>query len=372
MRAQDIIKKTIESRSITITQLASESGLRYETISRFLNGKQSLSEDSLLRLGAALGVDEDDLKGERAFKPQHGSIYGFLDVRGKIERISGVKDLERLYKQICVDEVALQREERELVAEAKKRVKETKNVIAPPVNVEDLFKYEEYDTMKVLVHPFRTSDDEVDDEPNNLGNMCVGYPFEMNGNTWLCSESAYIAGLFSENTPKHLKVQNDLLKEGNGYQAKKVIRQRNMVIAREDWETFNVQWMLYVVWNKCLGNREFANMLMRVPASAIIVENSSLQKGASAAFWGCQNAEWKHAKEVVERCVEIRSSNDIKRKKMLARQQINQIGIYKGVNAMGKILMICRQALENGVAPAIDYDLLRSMNIYILGERLQY
>lgn len=372
MDARKIIARAREEQKKSLKQLEQDSGLSYETISRYLSNKQTLSKDSLLRLGEALGLDEDELLGEREFKPQHGRIYGFIDIRGNIERINGVKDLERLYQQICVKEVELQREARDLIAEATRRIKENKKASAVAVNVEDLFTPEEYDTARILVRPFRTSDDEVDDEPNALGNMCVGYPFKMNGYTWLCSESAYIAGLFSEDNPHHIAIQEELLKEGNGYQAKKSVRKHNERLKRVDWEEFNVQWMLHVVWSKCCGNQEFREMLLRVPMNAYIIENSSLQKGDTAAFWGCQNPVWKHAREVVEKCVEIKHSNDLKRRKMQERQKINQIGVYKGVNCMGKILMICRQALKNGVAPSIDYDLLRSKNIHLFGKRLDF
>lgn len=372
MDAREIIARAREEQKKSLKQLQQDSGLSYETISRYLSNKQTLSKDSLLRLGEALGLDEDELLGEREFKPQHGRIYGFIDVRGNIVRISSENDLKHLYQQICVKEVELQREARDLIAEATRRIKENKKASAVAVNVEDLFTLEEYDTAQVLVHPFRTSDDEVDDEPNALGNMCVGYPFEMDGYTWLCSESAYIAGLFSEDNPHHIAIQEELLKEGNGYQAKKSLRKHNERLKRADWEDFNVQWMLHVVWSKCCGNQVFREMLLRAPMNAYIIENSSLQKGETAAFWGCQNPEWKHAREVVEKCVEIKHSNDLKRRKMLERQKINQIGVYRGVNCMGKILMLCRQALKNGVAPSIDYDLLRSKNIHLFGKRLDF
>ena len=41
-------------------------------------------------------------------------------------------------------------------------------------------------------------------------------------------------------------------------------------------------------------------------------------------------------------------------------------------NNIGKILMLCRDCIREGVEPPIDYDLLRRSNIYILGELLTF
>ena len=42
------------------------------------------------------------------------------------------------------------------------------------------------------------------------------------------------------------------------------------------------------------------------------------------------------------------------------------------MNIMGKILMICREALVNGCEPVIDYALLRSKHINLLGKELNF
>ena len=87
-----------------------------------------------------------------------------------------------------------------------------------------------------------------------FGNMNQGFPFTMNGIGFHTSESAYICGLFSDGTDRHIKIQKELIAVKNGYDAKKSIRQKYQVIGRADWEEFNVEWMLYVVWNKAKGN----------------------------------------------------------------------------------------------------------------------
>ena len=52
--------------------------------------------------------------------------------------------------------------------------------------------------------------------------------------------------------------------------------------------------------------------------------------------------------------------------------KINNIGIFTGQNNLGKILMICRDCLIQGVEPPIDYSLLDSKGIYILGKRISF
>jgi hypothetical protein len=63
---------------------------------------------------------------------------------------------------------------------------------------------------------------------------------------------------------------------------------------------------------------------------------------------------------------------DLKQLINIATNKINDIGVWKGQNNIGKILMLCRDCIQEGVEPPIDYDLLRRSNIYILGELLTF
>ena len=47
--------------------------------------------------------------------------------------------------------------------------------------------------------------------------------------------------------------------------------------------------------------------------------------------------------------------------------KVNGIGTFVGQNNLGKILMICRDCLIQGVEPPIDYALLESKDIHIMG-----
>ena len=62
-------------------------------------------------------------------------------------------------------------------------------------------------------------------------------------------------------------------------------------------------------------------------------------------------------------------------KKKLKADEVNDFcdfGCYKGCNVMGKILTICRYCLYKGIEPDIDYDLLRTKKIHILGKELTF
>ena len=208
--------------------------------------------------------------------------------------------------------------------------------------------------------------------------MCQGYPFNVCGEQFLNSECAYISGMFSQNTPKAIEIQKELQKSDNGYEAKKAIRRKyeQVGLSRTDWNTYNVQWMLFVVWQKVTQNKEFAEKLKKIPPYAIIVENSTFQKGETATFWGMKNEAIKDAIPIFETAAEVESftakKRDKEKAKMEARNSVNHIGTWEGVNCMGKILTICKHCLEDGTQPPIDYDLLRSKEIYLFGKLLKF
>lgn len=52
--------------------------------------------------------------------------------------------------------------------------------------------------------------------------------------------------------------------------------------------------------------------------------------------------------------------------------KIDDIGVWRGQNNIGKILMICKLCLESETEPDIDYELLNKANIYLLGHILRF
>ena len=206
--------------------------------------------------------------------------------------------------------------------------------------------------------------------------MNSGFPFKIGNIVFPTSEHAYIFGLFSNGTPEHLEIQRELLREPNGYLAKRKIRRENEQKGRDDWEEFNVEWMLYCIWMKAQGNEEFRNILLSIPPNATIIENSTFQPRPSdkknidkPAFWGCRNYEQKEFHSLVSKYVAGFGGSDSEQKAKVAEYMDDfcNYGKYIGHNTMGKILMIVKRCLHEGTEPDIDYDLLSKKNIWLLG-----
>ena len=52
--------------------------------------------------------------------------------------------------------------------------------------------------------------------------------------------------------------------------------------------------------------------------------------------------------------------------------KVCEVGEWRGQNNIGKILMLCRDCIAEGTEPTIDYELLRSANIHLLGQKLTF
>ena len=108
------------------------------------------------------------------------------------------------------------------------------------------------------------------------------------------------------------------------------------------------------------------------PNNTILLEETTTDTGGSGHIWGCSNRELVRVRKKLEQ--ELKEKNGhLKKKdlKLLLNVELNKvrnIGLFEGQNNIGKILMICRRCLQNGTEPPIDYFLLESQNIYILGE----
>ena len=174
-----------------------------------------------------------------------------------------------------------------------------------------------------------------------------------------------------------------MLFEKNGYTAKKKIKNAYTDLIRKDWEEIRADWMLYVIWAKCKGNKDFADKLLSIPRNAIILENSTTIHEGTSVIWGSINRELEDARDKVARYTELQYQKKVrlgKTKKnqaelaeliQAARNEIHYIGKYSGGhNYMGKILKRCQIALIEGNEPNINYDLLREKKIYLFGELL--
>ena len=239
-----------------------------------------------------------------------------------------------------------------------------------------LGRQEEYDAAELDCWSFLDAADVRDGLLINFGNLRRGYPFMMCGHEFALSESAYLCGEFSLNTEICSAIQGELLKAKYGYVAKQIIKMRNVEHVRPDWDEIRLQWMFYVVWQKCRGNEDFARMLCALPEDAVIIEDSTRYSDETCDFWGARNEElWAVRRERAE---SVRLSHpemgedELKALVKLEVNRINRLGIWRGGNNLGKVLKLCQLALLHGNEPPIDYALLRGKDMYLLGERLTF
>ena len=166
-----------------------------------------------------------------------------------------------------------------------------------------------------------------------LCNMAGGFPFEALGHTWKSSEYLYLLGWWSDRYEEHtdnLAIQEDVLTAKSGYAAKRFKKAKYKRFCRPDFVEWRHEWMMFVVWMKCLGNADFRELLLST-GNALIVEVVK-----NDPVW----AAW-----------------------------YNDEGLLVGANAMGKILMICREALRTGIDPKFEAgDFCDECHIEILGQ----
>lgn len=237
-----------------------------------------------------------------------------------------------------------------------------------------LEKEENYDASKLNCWDFCKGTDIKEGIGMKFGNMLIDFPFEVNDITFKCSEMLYLCGEFSNNDEESIRIQNDIITSNNGFVAKKFIKNKHKDEIRGDFNEFRVQWMLWVIWQKTKGNEEFQKLLLSIPDDAVIIENSSWQTSSTATVWGCKNMELRRSRAKVKKEIE-NSSGHMKRKdveKLLSVElnKVSGIGIFEGENNMGKILMLCREALQMNTEPNINYGLLSEHDIYLFGIKL--
>jgi predicted NAD-dependent protein-ADP-ribosyltransferase YbiA (DUF1768 family) len=224
-------------------------------------------------------------------------------------------------------------------------------------------------------YAFRCGSDVVNGCSLALGNMVSGFPFLLEGVWFQNSECAYIAGEFSGGTPEQQAIQRELAQSDNGFKAKKCLSRPNKHLWRKDWEELRVQWMLYVVWAKCRGNADFRNLLLALPENAEIIEDSTDQTSTTAQFWGTKNAELRRLTRSAKRQLLAQGMTKKAVKAELARLRLTEwrgVGEYVGLNMMGRILKQCQLALLHHTEPEIDYRLLASKRINLLGHILTF
>ena len=370
-RVIEKIKDLMLVQGYSRPKLAELSGLSNQTIFNNLTGRTPMTDKTAEKILSVFGLTlEDALIGEE--KSLNTAVRGYLEYNGEIRRINSFRDVEKFVEKY-------QEEIKELPRQVKedRKLDERNKKIAKKHQVKEwdivLDRIDTYDCSQVDVWAFRKADDERDGIINSLGNMAPGYGFEMDGQHFYGSEQAYICGLFSHNDPKHIEIQQALVDDHGGFHSKKKIRQDNKAYGRDDWETFNIEWMKYVVWQKVQGNEDFRKLLLSVPRDAYIIENSTHQTGPTASIWGAKNKELEEARERAAKYLKLASTERVTKKdEQDIGNTLNYIGQFQGKNLMGKILKLCQLALLEGKELDIDYELLRSKNIYLLGKLLTF
>lgn len=219
---------------------------------------------------------------------------------------------------------------------------------------------------------FKKVTDIVEGIEMRLSNMAGGYTFVFAEVNWHSSEQLYLCGEFTDED-----IQRELLSQTSGYAAKRFIKAKYKKQVREDFPTFRLQWMLFVVWQKCLGSEEFRNKLLSIPEGVILIEETTRDTGGTAQIWGCKNPELIAKRRRLVHRIKRWSGDNLTKKALdlkinIETNKIRNIGIFEGQNNMGKILMICRRCLIEGTVPPIDRPLLNSANITILGNTLTF
>ena len=387
MKAVELINTYIDEQGITQSKLAELSGLSFSTINRILNDKQDLKPNTLAKIADALSlpvshfIEDDTVKGIEA------EVQGYIEYNGEIRKIKSFTDLQKIVGLVEYETKVLPREAKDIITINKKNkanIKKNKLNAQYPFRL-DWESVEDYEATQFDCWGFKTGKEEKDGVVLDLGNQCGGFPFLFHGHTFYSSESAYLCGQFSMNTEECKNIQYQLIYERNGYNAKKRIKNANLNKIRTDWDEFRAEWMLYVIWAKCRGNKEFAEKLKTIPRNAIIIENSTTVYEGTNVYWGSVNEELEDARNKVARYTELQYMKRVRQGKIkknmtelnaeiqAARNDIHYIGTFKGGhNFMGKILKRCQLALLDGTEPTIDYRLLRKKQIYLLGELLTF
>lgn len=237
-----------------------------------------------------------------------------------------------------------------------------------------LGREENYDATKLNCWDFCKGTDIREGINMKFGNMLTDFPFEVNGVKFKCSEMLYLCGQYSDGSKTHSQIQKMICECNNGFAAKKFIRNKYIDSVRKDFNDFRIQWMFWVVWQKVIGNEDFKNLLLSVPDDAIIIENSSWQTSTTATIWGCKNMELRRIRQNVKLEIENISTHmtkkDVEHLVSVETNKVNQVGVFTGQNNLGKILMLCREAIKNNITPKIDYNLLSKYDIFLMNKRL--
>ena len=357
------IKGILHEKKMSVTFLSKLTNIRHETLYRILNGIQPLKMNTLEIIAKALDTpliafsNNNELDG---IKFNKGSSFEV------------VRSIANLF--IKRDKIVAYEYER------MRRYKDNWERNTPLLLSDFKFREnEEYDTSQIECWSFNSGGDKRDDISLKLGNMVNGFGVCILGIQFPNSEVPYQLAIFDE-SPDALEVQRKALNDvliNNGLKFKrKYIYSKKYEHVRRDLEFENgkqmwcYEWMKYVVWEKCKQNKEFQTILLSIPRNAIIIEQAQKK---DKLMWGCWNEELKRTRDIMKKTAMI--ENCVKRsskKVMEAEYRVNNVGVWVGQNAMGKILTMCKICLYDEVELPIDVELLNDAKINWFGKQLVF
>ena len=324
-------------------------------------------------------IDKRMPKNNVHFEPDF-KVWGALDVEAenkllkKTKRdlkvdIKSLNDLFDLRDKILEDEI--------------KRSYECRNnwKNSKPITWDDFAfrQTHEYDTQKQECWSFNSKTDVRDGISLQLGNMANGYGVEILGLQFPNSEIPYQLAIFKDDA---VKVQEEIINPNKGWLYNGLKMKRKFIYSQEHWqnrrdtefedgkELWCFEWMKWIVWEKVKQNKGFADILLAIPKNAIIIEQAQKR---THLMWGAWNEDLLKDRKIVIRAAQI--ENGLGKTSQPVRDviyRVNNVGKWVGENAMGQILTMAKQALNEGCQMPIDEQLLNKAKINWFGKVLHF
>lgn len=243
----------------------------------------------------------------------------------------------------------------------------------------DFLRMEEYDGSKMDIIVFSKGTFKYNGHSIGFSNM-RNFPIDFFGERFLSVETAYIACCYGLNNPDCIRIQREIQAYTNSKKCKNDYRKRGDTpneiedrFGRKDFHNsiWHYNLMLYLVWLKCQTHAEFREMLLATSDNTAIIENQNEVKYVKEGDWGCLNHDAKLAYRRRSRELQEEGMSEI-RSKEEANIETWNVGVWKGMNHCGKILMACRAALRSGSTPNINFQALNDAEIYLFGKRLTF
>lgn len=214
-----------------------------------------------------------------------------------------------------------------------------------------------------------------------LGNMVNGFGVSILGIDFVNSEVPYQLAIF-KNDEESIKVQKEVRDTNNPLFSNGLAMKRVYVRGNEyapfrrdnDFElgdkSWCFEWMKWVVWEKAKQNKGFRDILLSIPRNAVIIEKAQKE---SEIMWGAWNDELIKLREIVITAAELESvKGKTSQTVMETVYKVNNVGVWRGENAMGQILTMCKLALNEGRQMPINEQLLNDAEICWFGQILYF